>query len=590
VSRLSSTYIGTVRGLTGAVASIELRPDLTSTLTMVRGETHRVGQIGSFIRIPLGYSNLYGVVTQVGVTAAPGNLPGVTSNADGAQRWLSVALFGEAVSDTFERGVSQYPTVGDEAHVVTTTDLEVIYRSAAGTASVELGTISSSSGIPARLDLASMISRHVAVVGSTGSGKSNLVAVLLEAIATSGYPSARVFVLDAHGEYGTAIGNTGYVFKIRPTLAAERSLRVPFWALPADEFIAIAMGRLSPPQEAAVRDAIADLKRSASALLPTPPPPAVITADSPVPFNARRLWFELDDHERVTIQDRENVIPATRLAAGDAALLRSNIYPPPGPGNRPPFVAPRHGISRQLELMRSRLLDARLGFLFSPGDNLTPDLDGRVARDLDSVVASWVGHDRPITVLDISGLPAEVMASIAGTVLRIIYDTLFWAAATPVSGRAQPLLVVVEEAHRILPAGIDSPATRTTTQIAKEGRKHGVGLMIVTQRPTEIEPSILSQCGTMISMRLSNHADRAIVAGTMPDDLGNLAAVLPALRTGEALATGEALRIPTRMRFRLASSKPRGDEPRLAEAWRRAVRPDPACYTTAMTNWRRQHD
>jgi DNA helicase HerA-like ATPase len=217
-------------------------------------------------------------------------------------------------------------------------------------------------------------------------------------------------------------------------------------------------------------------------------------------------------------------------------------------------------------------------------------LDGGVAKDLDSVVASWVGHDRPITVLDISGLPANTMAAVSGTVLRIVYDALFWATNLPTSGRNQPLLIVLEEAHRILPAGVDSPAMRATTQIAKEGRKYGVGLLVVTQRPTEIEPSVLSQCGTMISLRLSNGADRAIVSGTMPDDLGNLASMLPALRTGEGLAVGEALPIPTRLRFRLASSKPQGDDPNIAKAWKAAARPDPRHYATAILNWRKQSE
>ena len=238
--------------------------------------------------------------------------------------------------------------------------------------------------------------------------------------------------------------------------------------------------------------------------------------------------------------------------------------------------------------MRSRLLDARLSFLFAPGPDLTPDLAGVVARDLDAVVASWVGHDRAITVLDISGLPADTMAAVTGTVLRIVYDTLFWSGKLPISGRQQPLLVVLEEAHRILPVGVDSSALRVTSQIAKEGRKYGVGLMVVTQRPTEIEPSVLSQCGTMIALRLSNSADRSIVASVMPDDLGNLAAMLPALRTGEGLATGEAMPIPTRLRFRRASSKPVGDDPRVVDAWKKVARPSDVHYATALENWRKQ--
>jgi hypothetical protein len=585
MSRKDSTYIGAVRSVTGAVVSIELRSDLTSTLIMVQGESHRLGQIGAFVRMPLGYTNLYGVVTQVGAAAAPSH---VDSSIAESHRWMSVALFGEAVSGSFERGVSQYPTVGDEVHVVTTQDLETIYSSVQKGTSIVVGTVSSSSGIAGALDLGKVVTRHTAIVGSTGSGKSNLVAVILESIALQGFPSARVLVLDAHGEYGSAVGNHGYVFRMKPTATHEKPLHVPFWALPADEFIALTMGKLSPVQEAAVRDAILDLKRNATAALTAKPPPSAITSDSPIPFSAHQLWFDLDDYERVTLQDRNLGTPAQRTQIGDAALLKSNLYPPPSPGNAPPFVGQRRGLSRQLELMRSRLLDARHGFLFAPGAALTPDLAGVVLSDLDAVVASWVGHDRPITVLDVSGLPADTMAAVTGTVLRIVYDTLFWSGTLPIGGRQQPLLVVLEEAHRILPVGVDSSALRVTSQIAKEGRKYGVGLMVVTQRPTEIEPSVLSQCGTMIALRLSNSADRAIVAGVMPDDLGNLAAMLPALRTGEGLATGEAMPIPTRLRFRRATSKPVGDDPRVVDAWKNPTRPSNAHYAKALENWRKQ--
>lgn len=239
--------------------------------------------------------------------------------------------------------------------------------------------------------------------------------------------------------------------------------------------------------------------------------------------------------------------------------------------------------------MRSRLLDSRFAFLFAPGPDFTPDLDGKVKGDLGSLVESWVGHDRPLTVLDVSGVPQETLVAVTGTVLRIVYDTLFWAGSLPISGRKQPLLIIVEEAHRVIPAGVDTPALRIISQIAKEGRKYGIGVVVVTQRPTEIESSVLSQCGTIISLRLANGADRAVVTSAMPDDLGNLAALLPSLRTGEGLAVGEAMPIPTRMRFRLAAARPVGDDPKVGEAWQ-APRPDPKSYADAVANWRKQSE
>lgn len=585
MSIADATFIGSVKSVAGAVVAIEIRDDLTSSLMMVGGESHRVGQIGAFIRIPLGYSNLYGVVTQVGAAAAPnGDMP----SASDSRRWASAALFGESVSGRFERGVSQFPTVGDEAHVVTLSDLEVIYGSTGRAASLVIGHVSSAAGIPGTIDLARLVARHGVIVGSTGAGKSNLVAVLLNAIATQGYSSARILVLDAHGEYASTAENAGYVFRIKPQRNDEKDLFVPHWALPADEFISVTMGRLQQAQEAAIRDAIVKLRRAAAEQLARPPPAEAVTADSPIPYSARRLWFDLDDYERMTIQDRSTGQAAAKTKVGNAQTLTSNQYPPPTSGNSPPFVGPRRGLGRALELMRSRLVDSRFAFLFGSDTPHSPDLNGVVAEDLDSLVASWVGHDRPITVLDLSGLPSETMAAVCGTVLRIVYDSLFWAGSLSVSGRNQPLLVVLEEAHRTLPIGVESPALRATAQIAKEGRKYGVGLLVVTQRPTELEPTVLSQCGTMIALRLSNGADRAAVAAVMPDDLGDLAAMLPALRTGEGLALGEAMPIPTRLRFRLARSKPVGDDADVAAGWRARTRPDPTEYADALFNWRRQ--
>src|ERR1019366_7427224 len=248
----------------------------------------------------------------------------------------------------------------------------------------------------------------------------------------------------------------------------------------------------------------------------------------------------------------------TAGTVGNPELLIPNTYPPPAIGSGAPYKGPKRGIHRNLELMRNRLKDSRYEFLFAPGNELTPTLNGEIHGDLDNLVASWVGHDRPITVIDLSGTPADVLSLVTGTVLRIIYDALYWAGDLPNSGRRQPLLIVLEEAHLFVPEGRESAAQRTVAQIAKEGRKYGVGLMLVTQRPTELDSTALSQCGTMIAMRLTNQADRARVSSTMPDDLANLASLLPSLRTGEAIMTGEAVPIPSRVRLPEASNKPIG--------------------------------
>jgi uncharacterized protein len=597
------TYIGQVASVTGAIVRVRLREDMPSTLVMIGGESYRVGQIGGFFRVPLGYTNLYAVCTQIGADAAP---PGSAEGAFGpaleddmqlhlsGYRWMTIVLFGEALGGEFERGVGQYPTVGDEAHLVTNDDLKVIYGWARGKkGTISVGRIAAASGISADISVAGLVSRHSAIVGSTGAGKSNLVTVLLETVSDGSLPNARAIVIDPHGEYATALGDRARVFRIRPNEAAgERALWVPFWALPFIELQQLTLGGLQPNHEASIRDEVLDMKVAAAAHLAVPPPPETLTADSPVPFSIKKLWYELDKFERVTFpvnapQTDANAHPAEQV--GDAILLRSDRYPAASPYNQAPYKnQKKRNLERQLDLMRSRLKDARFSFLFSPGGGYEPDLNGEVENDLNTLVRDWVGHDKPITIFDVSGLPSEVLPTIVGTMLRIVYDMLFWAQDLPIGGRLQPLLVVLDEAHRFVPEGVDTPAHRTLSMIAKEGRKYGTGLMLVTQRPSEIDSAILSQCGSMIALRLTNSADRAKVSAAVPDDLGGLVDQLPSLRTGEGVFLGEVMPIPSRVRVRKAKQKPVGDDPKLPDVWQVPDRPDGDLYTQALANWRAQ--
>ncbi len=581
MAREFATHVGEVQSVSGSTVSVRLRPGLSS-LALVGGESYRIGQVGGLMRVPLGYTQLYGVCTQVGAAALPQTVV-ADSEIDG--RWVTVNLIGESLGGRFERGVTQHPTFGDQVHLVTTGELAAIYESADLAAPLSIGTVAAGSGIEARVDLARLVSRHSVVVGSSGSGKSNLVALLLEAIGDQGYDSARVLVLDPHGEYSGAVGDAAARFSITPT-GGGSTLRVPYWALPFDELLRVTLGDVNPMVETAIREEILLLKTKAAALLPLPPPPESLTADSPVPFSLKQLWLRLAEYEARTYTDQAKTTLTPRARDGDADALVAPKYAPHAIGAGAPYKGPRREIGRQLELLRSRLLDSRYEFLFDPGDGYTPDLDGRITNDLDRLVATWVGDERLITVLDLSGTPSEVLALVAGTVMRILYDALFWAADLPISGRRQPLLVVVEEAHLFVPDGRASAAQRIVAKIAKEGRKYGVGLMLVTQRPTELDTTALSQCGTMIALRLTNSADQSRVKATMPDDLAGLASLLPSLRTGEAIVTGEAMSIPTRVRLPTARRKPVGVDADLASGWRCAGSTQPDQYTEAIRRWR----
>jgi DNA helicase HerA-like ATPase len=600
VSR-EATYVGQVASVRGGLVTVRLRESPT-TLIMVEGHAYRVGQPGAFLRIPLGYTHLYGVCVQVGADAAPhpdtsGDplaLESVTAVRLAGFRWLTMALFGEAVGMSFERGIGQYPTVGDEVHLVTPRDLDVVYaRDAPGDDGLTVGRIAQSDGIPASLSVSALVSRHACVVGSTGAGKSNLVAVILDALTDGRFPNARVLVIDPHGEYGGALGDRVQTIHTGPEHRDDPTrLKVPYWALPLEQLLDLTMGPLQPTVLESIRERVQVLKVEASEHLTKPPPREAITADSPIPFSIRRLWFELEDVERATFEAANGQTEENRLAPedpGSAETLTPPRYPSASPYNQPPyFNRQRRSIGRQLDLMRTRLLDSRYSFMFDPDDPLHPDLSGKTDEDLGALVASWVGGKKPVSVIDVSGIPSEVIGTIVGTMLQIVYDALFWAMALPVGGRQQPLLVVVDEAHRFLPADGSGSATPAFSKVAKEGRKYGVGLLVVTQRPSDIDPAVLSQCGTMIALRVTNPSDRAAVAAAIPDDLGGLAALIPSLRTGEALVLGEAMHVPSRVRIVKAARKPVGQDPALPAAWRKSVRPQSDDYDNAVSNWRAQ--
>ena len=410
------TFVGQVASVVGGVVRVRLRDDMLSTLIMIRGESYRVGQIGGFFRIPLGYAQLYAVCTQIGADAAPPSETPISTDtvleADpnkmlSGYRWMTVVLFGEGVSGEFERGVGQYPTIGDEVHIVSNDDLETIYKWTRGThGTIAIGRIAATAGISAEINVAGLVSRHCAVVGSTGAGKSNLVTVLLEAASDGQFPNARAIVIDPHGEYASALGDKARVFRIAPNAEmGESPLRVPFWALPFAELQQLTLGGLQPNHEAAIRDEVLAMKTAAAQLLKTQPPLEALTADSPIPFSIKKLWYELDRFERVTFtvsglkQNEETENRPTE--DGDPTQLRPARFPPASPYNEAPYKnSGKRNIERQLALMASRLRDSRYSFLFTPDGGFEPNLDGDVAADLDTLVGEWVGHDRPVSVFD----------------------------------------------------------------------------------------------------------------------------------------------------------------------------------------------
>ncbi|OGR05846.1 MAG: DNA helicase [Deltaproteobacteria bacterium RIFOXYD12_FULL_50_9] len=583
------THIGQVESVSGNSVTIKMASNYPSNMPIINGIVYRIGQIGSFLKIPLGYANLYGLITQAGVLAMPESLlmaykenPSVV---DG-HRWLRMILVGEQIGSSFERGVLQSPTSGDQVHLVTNEDLRIVYGGYNAQSAIVIGNQSASEGLAAQLDMDKLISRHCAILGATGSGKSNAVSILVKAIAEKPFPSARVFMIDPHGEYASTLSGKCRVFRVGSNPeAGEEELCVPFWALPFKELMAIFPGKLSDQNEDYIRSKALELKRISASVIGGLREEA-ITADSPIPFSINQLWFDLDNFERITFK-ADRATPENLITVGDPATLRSNQYPPAGLGSSAPFLNTKgKGILGFLDGMRSRLLDQRYNFLFRPG-GYSPSPNGATPNDLPSLFSTWFGHGFPVSILDLSAIPSNIMQTISGCILKITYDALYWGQNTLVGGKKQPLLVVLDEAHAYLKSGEDSISSRTVQAIAKEGRKYGVGMLLVTQRPSELDETVLSQCGSIIALRMTNTRDKGHVSAAMQDELREMAEVLSSLRTGEAIVSGEAVRIPSRVKFFQAANAVKSSDPIASKLWAKE-RPKASEYEICVRNWRNQ--
>ena len=552
--------LGTVEDVNGSSVSVKLADSTPGGLLFVNGEAYRVGQVGGFVRIPSGYVDLYGVISQVGAGAAPG--PPELAPQFG-NRWLRVELVGQGRRGTkFERGIAQYPSIGDSVHVVTESNLKTVYAPGNDDGYVAVGRVASAESIRAYLDMNRLVSRHSAVVGSTGSGKSNAVANLLGTVSDpERFKAARVVLFDLHGEYAKAFGDQARVFRVGANAqAGERELRVPFWALTAEEFISIAMGPVSGVPLTLLQERLLSAKRASKPSgIPHGLSQLAVTVDTPLPFSVYQLWHDLYSLHCAThtVSSNQNQTEATRAyiedggppkkATGEAdTLVRPRFQPVTASNVYKVYKGVYSDQQRtHLDVLEGKLRDPRMQFLFNPG-GWAVSKEGATQADLDALLSSWIGADAPISVFDLSGVPTAIVDDMVGAVLRILYDAVFWGRQKQEGGRERPLLVVLEEAHVYLSSQSKSRAATAARRIAKEGRKYGVGLMLVSQRPSEVDSTILSQCGTVIALRLTNDSDRAQVTSCASDNLKGLFSMLPVLPTGEALIVGEAVNMPIR--------------------------------------------
>lgn len=589
MNKNSITLIWKVESVTWVTLSIKLDENIHSSLPIIEWALYRIGQIGSFIKIPLGYSFLYWIITQAWSDAIPEWL--IQNEAIKGSRWVRASLIWERVWRVFERWILQFPIADDEVHLVTQDDLKLIYWWFDELKSIIVWQVSASENLIARVDIDKLINRHCAILWSTWSWKSNTVSIILEAIATRknkewfDFKSTRVLLIDPHGEYWESLKEHSQIFKVWANSENhEKELIIPFWALSFKELISTFPWKLNEKQEEYIREKVLQKKIEAAKFLTIPPDLEALTADSPIPFSINQLWFELIDIEQKTFEDRD-LSKDTLFEEWNPEKLIANKYLLASTLNSAPYSNARASqwILSFLTLMKNRLLDQRFKFLFDLG-RLTPWLDWKIETDIDTIIKEWIWTEKPITILDLSSIPSEIMSSISGSLISIIYEFLYWWQKFDVWWRNTPILFALEEAHSYLKSGENSIASRIVQKIAKEGRKYGSWLLLITQRPSELDETVLSQCWSIIALRMTNSKDRGHIKSSVEDSLWEIIELLPSLRTWEWLIMWECVKLPMRTSFTKAKQS-KSNDPLVSENWK-IILPEDENYRIVVKNWR----
>ncbi len=579
------TYLGKVIRVDSNSIEVEISNNIPSASPIINGKIYKLGQIGTFIKIVAGNIVTFGLVDSVNNT--PSNVAETLLSHNPGSRYLTVSLVGEKIGNRkFEKGIGLYPTINDEVHLVTEKDLLDIYGGANDTSGLlSIGKHSSSENLEVYLDVHKLVLRHSAILGSTGSGKSNSVVAIIKKL-TSQMKNSRMVLIDPHGEYASAFPGAK-VFRIGDQL---RPLYVPFWLMNFDELAYFLVGAKSTddvrPEYRNFRELILRAKKANYQLAAGEVNPDFITADSPIPFDIRKIWYDINRKVNATYNNKTNQDEQTEclIEEGDAEQLVAAKFRPYSMGSSDPFKATDGSFYAYEKKLIARLKDSRYDFMFYPGEYRTKDS----GKDLHNLLSDWISGDERLTILDLSNVPFEVLDITVGLITRFVYDSMFWGRFVENTGRNRPLLIAYEEAHTYLGKGDTLYASESVERIFKEGRKFGIGAMVISQRPSELSETILAQVGTFIALRLTNSSDQSIVKSMAPDNMNSLINLLPSLRIGEAVIVGEAINIPSRIKLPLQSPRPDSSDPDVVGTWNKEYVATDDQYATVVTNIREQ--
>ncbi|MBL7204748.1 MAG: DUF87 domain-containing protein [Desulfobacteraceae bacterium] len=513
---ISNLEIGAVIEVDGTHIIAELDPKITELTRVYGGVIYPIGQFGSIIKIHYGARLIFGYVGRLRMKSEYEREKGLTPESSGSARIIEADLFGEGewVFDKeewrldFERGVTTFPLPQQKVYLTPRAELGFIYGEGTGPA-ILLGEHVGSGGTPCYAEMNELLGKHTAILGSTGAGKSGTVAALLHAILDRGSDAGhqdwhpQIVVLDPHNEYGAAFPD-----HVR-LCTDENSLSLPYWLLNLQETVNLLIGKtefVATSQANIVKTAILLARHDAAQTVRLNK--AEINVDSPVPYKLDRFIHHVEN----------------------------STNKPPQPSKQEPW----NSILHKIEVLKN---DSRLAFMMQEW--------GGDADPLPEIVKQFLGDSDPIRIVDLSGVPNEVAGAASSAIARTLFSVKLWQ--TREERESNPVLLVCEEAHRYVPNRGEAQyeaAQDAIRRLAKEGRKYGIGLMLVSQRPSEVEATVLSQCNSWIVLRITNDSDRSHVQGILPDSLAGLTKVLSGLRRREAIFVGQAAVLPSRILIR----------------------------------------
>ena len=529
----ASQPIGVVLEIAGSGSQIAL--DIERLNQCMADEDPSValaGQVGSQVKIRVGNSWLLASVrNQRQDRRAGGILANIDFLGEGNEEKLTGRING------FRRGVTRYPIPGAMIYPATTADLRQIYASD-GRSNIQVGTVYPTKDIRAGIYIDAMLGKHFALLGSTGTGKSTSAALILHRICEAA-PEGHVVMIDPHGEYSAAFRNNGLILDVS-------NLQMPYWLMNFEEHCEILLTSHGNDREIDA-DILAKCLLRARQRNRLAETFGKITVDSPVPYLLSDLANEI-----------QNEMGKLDKATNTAPYMR---------------------IKTKLDEVKG---DPRYQFMFSGM------LVGDTMADFISKIFRMPGEGKPIAIIDLSGVPSDITSTVVAVLSRLVFDFAIWGREE----QTRPILLVCEEAHRYVPNEKNADGSsvgRILSRIAKEGRKYGISLGLITQRPSDLAEGVLSQCGTIISMRLNNDRDQAFVKAAMPEGARGFLDSIPALRNRECIICGEGVAIPMRVSFDNLEEvkRPASEDPSFVQLWNKAGGEEESVYRVVQ-RWRSQ--